>query len=96
MKLKELKARLGELTDKEREEHLTKLMRIMTEPTIVTLQRFQQSWDYAANPPPDGGKKFFAEQNKLILTCIEIEQSEVGMAVREMFMLPPLTDNTEV
>ena len=95
MTIKDLKEKLPTLKGEERA-MLEKLMPLLTGVSQSTMLEFQNNWDWRNNPPPDGYDKFVVAQNKVIMDCLRIEQSDVGILVRDTLGMPALTDDTEV
>ena len=90
MTVKELREKLTTLTDDDRCEHLRRLWGKLNPVSLRTLTDFQTNWDYASNPPPEGADKFSKEQNRIILDCVRIEQSDLGIIVRDTLVYPHL------
>ena len=96
MTIKELKEKLPTMDSNERNEVLPTLMTMLSRVSRSTMMTFQNGWDYDGNPMPDGYNKFVNAQNKVILDCLKIEQSDIGLLVRNTLGLSALTDDTEV
>ena len=67
------------------------LFKLLCPCSVEQLRQFQGSWD--CSRPYD---EFVAEQNTQIRECVEMELSPLGVAVREMNGLSPLTEETEI
>jgi hypothetical protein len=92
MTIKELVAKLDDLTDEERGRYLNPLLtEKLCKLSQNQLMLFQDTWD--SRRPFD---EFKVEQNKIIRECVALELSAAGAVVRDVFGLPALTEDMEV
>lgn len=93
MLLSELKTKLEEntITDLERKAHVGNLLQHFTPVSIKTIQDFQLGWNFSRDQ-----SEFFTNMHKVILDCILLEQSELGLMVREQFDKEELLDTLEL
>ena len=96
MTIKELREKLTGFTDEERGKYLMALMKKLSAVSLQTIRNVQDTWDWDNNPPPEGPIKFFKKQNEVIIECLRMEQSDIGIMVRGQLGLSPLKDEEEL
>ena len=90
MKIKDFLEKLDGMEDKEREEGLLKLAQRFAPESLGSTMQFQQEW--IESNKSKGIKRSFEEfkkeQNKLIRSCVKMEDSKMGAHVRANRGLP--------
>lgn len=89
--VKEIRDQIDTYDSVERESILGALFAQLSTPSRGELLEFQRNWD-----PSRTFAEFVHEQNKIFRTCIELECSDFGRAVREVCGLSPLTLDTTI
>ena len=99
MTIKELKEKLENFTDDEREKYLSALVNKFSKLSRGTIQNFQQKWEIEGFDK-QGKQKPFEEfkkaQNKEFLMCINMEIGFMGKTMRELEGLSEMTLETEL
>jgi hypothetical protein len=91
MTIAELLEKMDAFTDEERKKYLGALLNMLTPVSNQTIVEFQQKWD--------GSKpfnEFIEAQNRELKTCVGLEMTELGTAVRQRFGLEPITRATVI
>lgn len=91
MKIKEFIEKVDGFTEDERVEYIPKVVELLSVVSRGELMLFQRDWD-----PSRGFEEFVKEQNKKIKMCLEIECTDAGSSVREVFKLAPITMEAEI
>jgi hypothetical protein len=87
MKIRELLEKLDGLEEEEREKWIYKLMGKFTPESLDTIINFQNEWMGVDMERP--WKDFVKAQNKVILDCVKLEESKIGIDVRTARGLSP-------
>jgi hypothetical protein len=94
MKIKELVEKLDGLEDEEREKWIYKLMDKFTPESLGTIINFQNEWMSVDMDRP--WEEFVEAQNKVILDCVKLEESQIGTDVRTLRGLPIWNNEEEL
>ena len=89
--IKEIRERIDTYEGSERESVLGGLYQQLSPPSHAQLREFQLGWDRSKS-----FKEFVVAQNEVLRTCIDLECSEFGNAVREAAGLSPLGMDTDI
>ena len=95
MTIKEFLDGLDEMGNATREVTLRELTRVLSPPSIATLQNFQEKF-MAENPEKPPFEVFVKAQNKEVVKCLEMEMSDIGGMVRGLTGFAPISLDTVI